>query len=145
VEDSEDLDEARRLFLELWESAQTLTPDKLKAFANVHVSPAFPDGNPRYADALGGKVEPRNIKVSSGRPSSARMFMEQLRRQVYEQYKPAFAEVLETIRHGNYRRVDLEDLGIAYETNRFLNWVRLTQAPSDTWAQAPLRSNRQDR
>ena len=50
VEDSDDLDEARRLFLELWESAQALTEDKLEAFAKVHVSPAFLDGNPRYAD-----------------------------------------------------------------------------------------------
>jgi hypothetical protein len=145
VEDSEDLDEARRLFLELWESAQTLTPDKLKAFAKIHVSPAFSDGNPRYADAVGGKVEPPNIKVNSGRHTAARMFAEQLRRQVYEQYKPDFTEVLETIRQGNYRRADLENIGIAYETNRFLNWVRLTQAPGDNWAQAPLRANREDR
>jgi len=145
VEDSENLDEVRRLFLELWESAQTLTPDKLKAFAKIHVSPAFQDGNPRYADAVGGKVEPPNIKVDSGRPTAARIFAEQLRRQVYEQYKPGFAEVLETIRQGNYRRTDLEDIGIAYETNRFLNWVRLTQAPGDNWGQSPLRDNREDR
>jgi phospholipase D-like protein len=145
VEDSEDLEEARRLFLELWESAQTLTPDKLKAFAKIHVRPAFQDGNPRYADAVGGKVEPPNIKVNSARPNAARMFAEQLRRQVYEQYKPAFTEVLETLRQGSYRRADLEDLGIAYETNRFLNWVRLTHAPGENWAQAPLRANREDR
>ncbi len=145
VEDSEDLDEVRRLFLELWESAQTLTPDKLKAFAKVHVRPAFQDGNPRYADAVGGKVEPPNIRVKSGRPNAARMFAEQLRRQVYEQYKPAFTEVLETIRQGNYRRSDLENLGVAYETNRFLNWVRLTQAPGDSWTQVPLRPNREER
>jgi hypothetical protein len=68
-----------------------------------------------------------------------------LRRQIYEQYKPAFSEVLETIREGNYRRADLENLGIAYETNRFLNWVRLTQAPGDNWAHAPLRPDREDR
>lgn len=145
IEDSEELDDVRRLFLELWESAQTLTPDKLKAFARIHVNPAFPDGNPRYAEAIGGKVEPPNIKVKSGRPNAARMFAEQLRRQIYEQYKPAFSEVLETIREGNYRRADLENLGIAYETNRFLNWVRLTQAPGDNWAHAPLRPDREDR
>src|SRR5215470_19222134 len=74
VEDSEDLDEARRLFLELWETAEMLTPDKLKAFAKIHVNPVFTDGNPRYADAIGGKVEPPNIKVNSGRRSAARMF-----------------------------------------------------------------------
>ena len=90
-------------------------------------------------------MEPPNIRVSSGRPNPARIFAEQLRRQVYEQYKPAFTEVLETIRQGNYRRSDLENLGVAYETNRFLNWVRLTQAPGDTWAQMPLRPNREER
>jgi hypothetical protein len=145
VEDSDDLDEARRLFLELWESAQALTEDKLEAFAKVHVSPAFLDGNPRYADAVGGKVEPPNIKVTTARPNAARMFAEQLRRQIYEQYKPAFTEAVETIRQGNYRRTDLEDLGIEYETNRFLNWVRLTQAPGDNWAQAPLRPKLDER
>jgi hypothetical protein len=145
VEDSDDLDEARRLFLELWESAQTLTPDKLEAFAKVHVGPAFPDGNPRYADAVGGKVEPPNIKVNTGKPNAARMFAEQLRRQIYEQYKPAFTEVMETVRQDNYRRADLEDLGVAYETNRFLNWIRLTQAPGDNWSLTPLRPNPGDR
>jgi hypothetical protein len=145
VQDSDDLDEARRLFVELWESAQTLTPDKLRAFARVHVKPPFPNGHPRYAEAVGGQVQPPNIKVNSGRPTSTRMFLEQLRRQVYEQYKPAFTEVLEIVRQNDYRRADLEDLGIPYETNRFLNWVRLTQAPGENWAHAPLRAAREDR
>lgn len=142
VEDSEDLDEARRLFLELWESAQTLTPDKLRAFAKVYVKPSFPDGHPRFADAVGGKVEPPNIHVNEGRPNAAGMFVEQLRRQVYEQYRPAFMEVLETLRQDNLRRSDLEYLGIAYETNRFLGWVRLMQAPGDNWSVATARQPR---
>jgi HKD family nuclease len=145
VEDSESLDEARRLFAELWESARTLTPDKLKAFAKAHVPPSFPEGHPRYAEAVGGKVEPPNIQVNDGQPKAARMFIEQLRRQIYEQYRPAFTEVVETIRQENYRRLDLEDLGILHETNRFLNWVRLTQAPGDSWADAPLRAEHDDR
>lgn len=145
VEDSDDLDEVRRLFIELWENARALTPDKLNAFAKVYIRPAFSDGNPRFAEAVGGKVEPPNINVDNRKPNAARMFVEQLRRQVYEQYKPAFSEVLETLREGNYRRADLEDLGIAYETNRFLNWVRLVQAPGDEWAQTPLRPNQEDR
>lgn len=145
VEDSEDLDEARRLFLELWESAQTLTPDKLRAFAKIYVKPSFPDGHPRFADAVGGKVEPPNIHIKEGGPKAVRMFVEQLRRQVYEQYRPAFMEVLETVRQDNLRRSDLEYLGIAYETNRFLSWVRLMQAPGDNWSQSPLRASREDR
>src|SRR5205823_4010635 len=135
VEDSEDLDEARHLFLELWEGAETLTPDKLDAFAKVYVPLVFPDGNPRYVDAVGGRVAPPNIAVNSGRSNATRLFLKQLSRQIYEEYQPAFNEVLETIRQGNYRRTDLEDLGIAYEINRFLNWVRLTQAPGGDWAQ----------
>jgi hypothetical protein len=108
VEDSESIDEARRLFAELWESARTLTPDKLKAFGKAHVPPSFPEGHPRYAEAVGGKVEPPNIQVNDGQPKAARMFIEQLRRQVYEQYRPAFTEVVETLRQENYRRADLE-------------------------------------
>jgi hypothetical protein len=145
VEDADNLDELRRLFIQLWKEARALTPDKLNAFANVYVRPAFPDGNPRIADAVGGKVEPSNINVDNRPESAARMFMEQLRRQVFEGYKPAFTEVLDTIRAGNYRRADLEDLGIAYETNRFLNWVRLSKAPGDDWADAPLRLKQEER
>lgn len=144
VDDSDGLDELRRLFVELWEEAAALTPDKLNAFAKVYVPQGFPNGNPRFADAVGGKVEPSNIGVDRAK-GAVRMFIEQLRRQVYEEYKPAFSEVLETLRIGNYRRSDLEDLGIAYETNRFLNWVRLSQAPGDEWAQGPLRPVQEER
>lgn len=145
VEDSDDLDEIRRLFLDLWDEAQALTPEKLNAFAKVYVRQPFPDGNPRFAEAVGGKVEPRNINVDNRPPTAARIFVEQLRRQVNEQYRPAFLEVLETLQSGNYRRADLEDLGIAYETNRFLNWVRLSKAPGDEWSQGPLRPAQADR
>lgn len=145
VEDSEDLDEARRLFSELWESAHALTQDKLKAFANVYVKPVFGDGHPKYADAVGGRVEPPNINVDRHIPNATRMFLEQLRRQVYEQYKPAFTEVMETIEHGKYQRSDLKDLALPFETNRFLNWVRKTKASGNEWADAPIRQDRENR
>ncbi|BDV36596.1 hypothetical protein SS37A_41260 (plasmid) [Methylocystis iwaonis] len=48
-----------------------------------------------------------------------RLFLEELRRQVYEQYRPAFTEVTSLLQEGNFRRAELEDVGVANESNRF--------------------------
>ena len=47
--------------------------------------------------------------------------------------------------HG-FRRPELGEAGAANETNRFLNWVRLTYAAGEeTWDSAPLRSQAERR
>lgn len=139
-EDVDAIEELRSLFLELWDSALVLTPEKLREFTAAYASikPSGPDPDALIEQAV-GKAEPVNINVASATKSRQRLFLEELRRQVYEQYRPAFTEVTRILQEGNFRRAELEDVGVANETNRFLNWVRLTYAPGDeSWQSAPL-------
>lgn len=145
--DSDAIDELRALFVELWDAALVLTSDKLKEFAIVHASlkRPGPDADTVIENAV-GKAEPVNINVTSGNRTSERNFLEELRRQVYEQYKPAFAEVTALLAENKLRRAELEDIGEANETNRFLNFVRRTHVPGDEgWQTAPLRSQAERR
>jgi len=93
-----------------------------------------------------GRVEPRNIDVASRKTSRERIFLQNLRRQVYEQYRPAFREVTEVLEEHGFRRQELESAGKANETNRFLNWVRLAYAVGDeAWQSAPARKEAERR
>lgn len=139
-DDSEAIYELRALFAELWEFAPVLTTEKLKSFeaARLQFKPANAD------ELIGntvGKAEPPNIYVGSQTRRAERVFMEHLRRQVYEQYRPSFSEVTTLLQDNKLRRSELDDAGIENGTNRFLNWVRLTYASGDeAWHTVPLRS-----
>ena len=142
VDRPDDLDELRALFNELWDSAQVLTTDKLNSFSVTYelIRRSKPDLDARIEDAV-GKAEPINITVGSERHTTRGIFLEQLRRQVYEQYRPSFNEVTRVLEENQFRRAELEEVGAAIETNRFLNWVRSTDAAGEeTWELAPLRS-----
>jgi hypothetical protein len=144
LDQSEDLDaieEVRSLFLELWESAPVLTPTKLAAFtAAWHASrPQGPDPDAAIEAAV-GRAEPPNIHVASRSKSRERVFLDDLQRQVYEQYRPAFGEVSRLLEEHGSRRPELAEIGLANETNRFLNWVRLTCViGEDAWRSAPIQ------
>lgn len=145
--DLDRIEEIQALFLELWESAQVLTIEKLNLFADAHatVKRSGPDPDSVIENAV-GKAEPVNINVASATKTPERIFLEELRRQVYEQYRPAFNEVTALLLENGFRRPELEEAGAANETNRFLNWVRLTYAPGEeTWEAAPLRSQAERR
>lgn len=141
ADDPDAMEELRALFVDLWESAQVLTTEKLDRFTDVcnKVKRSGPDLDIVIEDAV-GKAEPINIRVGSTIRTSERIFLEELRRQVYEQYRPAFNEVTRILEANKFRRPELQDVGTASETNRFLNWVRLTYAPGDEWESGPLRS-----
>lgn len=63
-----------------------------------------------------------------------------MRQEVYEQYRPAFSEVTAILEEHGFRRPDLADVGVENETNRFLNYVRLTHVIGDeAWQTAPQR------
>lgn len=146
-EDADSIEELRSLFLELWDSAAVLTPEKLKEFHSAFesVKHSGPDPDAIIERAV-GRAEPININVTSANKNSQRLFLEDLRRQVYEQYLPSFNEVTKLLLYNGIRRVDLEDVGVANETNRFLNWVRLTYAiGDDSWRLAPLRPEEERR
>ncbi|MBX3534563.1 MAG: phospholipase D family protein [Xanthobacteraceae bacterium] len=140
-EDRDTVEEVRALFAELWNDALVLTPDKLAVFIQtLKELKAGPDPDAAIEKAL-GRAMPKNINVESRKTSRERLFLEGLRRQVYEEYRPAFSEVQGLLTSHNLHRPELISLGAEHGTNRFLNWVRLTQAPGeDTWKATPLRS-----
>jgi hypothetical protein len=142
ADDLDAIEEVRSLFLELWESAPVLTPAVLSAFtAAWHANrPKGPDPDDAIEKAV-GRAEPANIHVSSRTKSRERLFLDDLQRQVYEQYGPAFNEVGQLLANHGFRRPELADIGLANETNRFLNWVRLTYVRGDEALQtASVRS-----
>ncbi|WP_298936869.1 phospholipase D family protein [uncultured Ruegeria sp.] len=141
-EDADELEDIRALFVELWDAGQVLTSEKLALFEKAHTGlrRRTPDSEKEIEAAL-GQAQPLNINVASHEKSSERVFLETLRQEVYEQYRPAFSEVTAILDEHDFRRPDLADVGIANETNRFLNYVRLTHVIGDeAWQTAPLRS-----
>ncbi|MEJ0023395.1 MAG: hypothetical protein WDN76_08140 [Alphaproteobacteria bacterium] len=108
------------------------------AWRSIDTSPPDPD---MLIEEAVGRVAPVNINVASGKLGREQIFIENLRRQVYEQYKPAFDEVSQVMEQEKLRRPELAELGLAHETNRFLNWVRLVKAQGEeAWRDAPARS-----
>ena len=141
-EDADTVEELQALYLELWNAAQVLTDKKLEAFRQTYLDTRQNAPNPdSIIENAVGRAEPANIDVDSTKQSPERIFIEQLRRQVYEQYRPAFLEVKNILVKNDYRRSDLAEIGDDNETNRFLNWVRLTYViGDDAWRTAPYRS-----
>lgn len=140
-EDLETVEQLRALFHELWDSGRVLTDETLRSFAHVamQIQTRGRDPDSLIEDAV-GRAEPANINVASQTRTRERIFLEGLRRQVYEEYRPAFEEVTALLEQNGFRRPELADVGIANETNRFLNWVRLTHAPGDeAWQSTPIQ------
>jgi PLD-like domain len=146
VDRPEDLDEVRSLFNELWENARILTPQTLENFANKWeaVARKKADIDGMLENAV-GKAEPPNVNVASTRKTAKEIFLESLRRLV-SQYRNSFNEVTSILENNNFRRPELDNVGIANETNRFLNWVRVTYAPGeDAWQSAIPRPEEERR
>ncbi|TPK85681.1 hypothetical protein FJ936_09080 [Mesorhizobium sp. B2-4-13] len=140
-EDADAIEEVRALFVELWEAGQVLTQPKLMAFASTvgDLLKRSPNDEQEIEGAV-GRVEPPNINVTSLTKPKERVFLETLRREVYEQYRPAFVEVSEILEQNDLRRPELARIGLANEANRFLNYVRLSHVSGDdAWRSAPLR------
>jgi len=141
-EDADAFREVRALFLELWESASVLTDTILRDFKLAYDSIRRQGPDPESViEERVGIAAPRNIDVSSWKRSKERLFIDELQRQVVEQYQPAFREVTLLLEAHDYRRPELEGVGSANETNRFLNWLRLTHIVGDeAWRSAPTRT-----
>ena len=142
-EDLEAADQARAVFQDLWESASPLTETALDRFRATWQATREkgPSRDDQISDAV-GRVEPHTVLVGSGEKSKERLFLDNLRRQVEEQYRPAFAEVESVLSDKGLRREDLKNLTLSNEANRFLNWIRQVHATgSDTWNDAPLRNS----
>lgn len=126
-------------FAELWADAAMLTPAELRKFGNIWES----SKKLASADALFDKglvsVTPTNVLVGSEKKTPQRLFLAEMQKLIYSQYMPAFREVASFLESGGYRRPELASLDISAETNRFLNWCRLTLILDDeTWKEAPV-------
>jgi hypothetical protein len=145
AEDEDAIREVRALFLELWESACVLTDTILKKFKAASDSIRRQGRDPEsLIEEQVGIVAPRNIDVSSWRRNQVRLFVDELQRQIVEQYQPAFQEINDLLNSHTFRRPELKDVGEANETNRFLNWLRLTHVVGDEiWRSAPIRTAEQ--
>ncbi len=130
--DLEAVEEIRALFLDLWESAAVLTDTKMHQFRSAWQA-ARPTGSTpdEIIENAVGRVEPRNVAVSSQQKSKERLFIDDLQRQVNEEYKPAFQEVGNILKQKGFLRPEFADVGLVHQTNRFLNWVRLTYVIGD--------------
>lgn len=145
--DHDAVEELRALFAELWESARVLTDEILKTFTAAHRSVRRSGPSPdAVIEKAVGRAEPVNIDVASAKKGTERIFLERLRRQIYEEYRPAFTEVTHILAAHDVHRLELTGVGTSNETNRFLNWVRLTEVIGDeVWQNAPLRSEAERR
>lgn len=125
-------------FAELWDDAAILTPAELSKFRVIWESAKkLPSADSLFDMGL-VPVEPTNVLVGSEKKSPQRLFLADMQKLIYSQYMPAFREVASLLESGGYRRPELASLDISAETNRFLNWCRLTLIPDDeTWKEAP--------
>lgn len=140
-EDSERYGEVQALFAELWTFADVLTETKLVAFTKAWAEVNSRPDPQKVINKQVGQREPPNIAVKSTATSKTRDFLESLRRDVYERFRPAFLEIHDLLVHEGLRRPELASVHRLHETNRFLNWVRLTHVHGDdAWRLASLRS-----
>jgi hypothetical protein len=130
------------LFAELWDAAPTLTDDKLKKYEEVYNNLRKKNSKVEEdIEAALGQAQPGNINVKSHKKSNKQNSLENLRRQVYEQFLPAFKEVTTILEKQNLRRPELADIGIENEASRFLNYVYRTHVKGNkTWKTAQLKS-----
>ena len=138
------LQDLRGLCEELWANAPVLTQEILCKFekSNQSFGTYFDPSTKIEADI--GKQEPPNIVVGSGKKTSEYLFLQALYRRVYEQFKPAFDEVTATISGHGLHRSEWSDDDRASETNRFLNWVRLTHGAGSDWQKHPILSRKEE-
>ena len=144
TEDKDQLEDLTTLCEELWGNAPVLTEEIMKKFevANAGYGKYF-DPTTKVEDAL-GRQEPPNILDGTSKKNSEYLFLEALNERVYHQFKPAFDLVTKTISANGLHRAEWNNKDGASETNRFLNWVRLTHGPGGDWQKAELLSKPED-
>lgn len=140
LDDPERYQEVQALFNDLWEGGNVLTDPILDKFAATWKRlNDGPDPHLELEKQI-GRHAPPNISVSSQTSSTSRNFLQGLRREAYEQYRPAFMEVDQVLTTEGLRRADLSSINPLQETNRFLNWLRKTHVVGeDAWRSAPQR------
>ncbi|MGG5819371.1 phospholipase D family protein [Falsiroseomonas sp. HW251] len=146
-QDEEAVDQARAIFETLWAHARPLTPGTMGLFREAWLAARRkgPDPDSEIARAV-TRHEPPSISVEAQSSKVTEVAAERLRRQIQEEYRPAFDEVNAVLSEEDLFRSDVSMLDPPFRVNRFLNWLRLTHVLEEAWKDAPLRSfsNRRD-
>ena len=139
-DDESEVDQARVIFETLWETARTLSSGTLVEFRQAWLAArgAGPDPDKAIAQAV-GEHQPPTISAASQTKKKAQVAAERLRRQILQEYVPAFREVGAILGSDGLYRHDVMEIEAPFRVNRFLNWLRLTHVPEDTWRDAPQR------
>lgn len=145
-DDEAEVDEARVIFETLWESARTLSSGTLAEFRHAWLAArrSGPDPDKAIAKAV-GEHEPPTVSAASQTKKKADIASERLRRQILQEYVPAFREVGAILGGEGLYRHDVLEIEVPFRVNRFLNWLRLTHVPEDTWRDAPQRDEAERR
>jgi hypothetical protein len=144
LEQIDQLQDVKALCEELWGNAPVLTEEVLQIFERSNQGfGKYMDPSLKIETDL-GRQEPPNISVGSGKKSSEYLFLQALYRRVYEQFKPAFDEVTGTLSKDGMHRSEWSGVDRASETNRFLNWVRLTHGAGNDWQKFPALTKKDE-
>ena len=140
-DDSDEIDEAKTIFETLWEGARALSAGTLDEFKRAWTTNRQTGSDPDAAIAAAvGPIEPPNVSTASHRAVAAQITRERLRRQIEEEYRPAFSEVGTVLAEEGLERLDVAAIDPPFRINRFLNWLRLTHVLGDTWKSSPIRT-----
>lgn len=140
-------EELPQLFNWLWEAADVFNADVLEAYTRAFRIIGKPQEEKAFEQALGRHiqlVDPPSAKVGSELVSAKRSFLQALRRKYDEQLIPAYAQVVDQFRKDGRRRPEYASGDLEIEVNRFLGWVRLVNAPGDSWRH-PIIADRETR
>lgn len=138
--DEERIRDIELFFAQVWDSAEVLTKQVYTKFKEAWERSSRQESRDAPFQSL-TEVAPPTVLVGSGHKSAQQIYLSELQKTIYEQYRPAFEEVTAVLQQQGYRRNEFADLGLGTETNRFLNWVRLEHASGEAaWQDAPIRS-----
>ncbi|MFK3797091.1 phospholipase D family protein [Pseudomonas sp. NPDC088444] len=138
--DEERVQDIEAFFTQVWNSAEVLTPQVYQQFKLAwNQSSRIASSNVPF-NALKAVVPP-TVEVGSAHKTSQQLYLGELQKTIYEEYLPAFQEVMAILVKQRFRRPELASVPTEVETNRFLNWVRLEHASGDeAWQSAAPRS-----
>lgn len=129
------------VFDELWNYADVLTADVLRAYTqafNQKRRPETEDAFERHLKQFVEPASPPSVVVDSAKVSKERSFIQKFRRKYDEILIPFHNEIVEATKKHGLGRVEYEGQDPQIEIGRFLGWLRLVHGSGDGWREKPL-------
>lgn len=129
------------IFDELWEYADTLTPDIQKAFSKIYAKSSVTLARNTFEKELAevvNAVAPPSVTVGSKKISKQRGFLQSFRRKYDEVLIPFHQELMEHAEVAGFGRLEYRGSDPQIEMSRFLGWVRLIHGANDKWRETDL-------